>query len=598
MKILALIILGAAALLSGCAETPQNGAAPAESTAEIADVVYTNGRIYTVSESQPWADAVAVKNGRFLVVGSNGEVEGTVGESTQVIDLEGQFVMPGIVDLHVHPWATVTFNTINLDFSDPYDTEAMLQEIQAFADANTDKQWIRGGSWGVGHFPDDHPRKELLDEIVPDRPVVLIDQTGHNYWVNSKALELAGIDADTPTDKNYIIEKDPVTGEPTGTVRESAMRLIEQVAEWPTLKEYYPVLQDAFQEFNSLGVTSMRTAEGSTQWLDVTQAMEQAGDLDMRLFIGWDWRTHITTPYTNEEMDEQITNRAKYDSELVKPNFVKIFLDGTPGGYEAAFVEPYSDGSGEYGKTKFTTSELTDIIARFDKQGVGTFMHAVADGTARHALDAIEAVREKNGDSGVRHCVAHLVWVHPDDIPRFASIPGVTAELSPPVPYPNNVFNAFLTLVGQERVDRMFPAGSLVRAGARPGFGTDWLTVLTPSPWVPMQTMVTRINPDEPELGELGQNETVTVEEVVRIFTINGAYTVMAEDQIGSIETGKNADMIVLDRNLIEIDPMTISEIKVLKTVMGGRTVFERGVTEVKDVVDESDYEDGGRLVH
>jgi hypothetical protein len=352
-----------------------------------------------------------------------------------------------------------------------------------------------------------------------------------------------------------------------------------------------------FLEFSSGGVTSMRTAEGSERWLDVTQAMEKTGDLDMRLFVAWDWHMHITTAYSDEEMDAQIANRARYASDLVQPNFVKLFVDATPDSYEVAFVDPYSDGSGKHGNTKFTVEELTDTLADFDAQGVGVFMHSVADGSTRLALDAIEKVRERNGDSGIRHNIAHLIWVHPDDMPRFTQIPGVTASLSPPVPYPDNVFTAYLPLIGQERVDRMFPAGSLMRAGVQPGYGTDWLTVLPPNPWPIMQTLVTRVNPDAPELGELGEGETISVEQALRMFTRNGAYVVMAEDRLGSIEPGKQADLIVLDRNPLEIDPMTIGDTKVQTTVLGGRVVYRAG-DKVHDVVDEEDYEKAGRVVH
>jgi predicted amidohydrolase YtcJ len=564
---------------------------------EVADTVYRNGRIYTVDAKTSWAEAVAIKDGAFLVVGSNDEAKAVTGPGTEVIDLNGKFVMPGIVDLHVHPWATPTYNTLYIDFGDPYNTERMVEQIATYAKDNPGEGWIRGGSWGVGHFPGNAPSKELLDAVVPDRPIVLIDQTGHNFWVNSKALELANIDADTPSPEGYVV-KDPTTGEPTGTLREDAIRAVEQVADWPTAAQYYPALRDIFLEFNSYGVTSMRTAEGTTQWLDVTKAMEEAGDLDMRLFVAWDWHMHITTPYTNEEMDAQIADRAKYASDLVKPDFVKIFLDGTPDGYEVSFIEPYSDGSGEHGKNKFTTAELTDVIANFDAQGVGMFMHSVGEGGTRSALDAIEAVRERNGDSGVRHSIAHLIWVHADDLDRFAQIPGVTASVSPAVSYPDSPFHAYEPLVGKERLDRMFPAGDLVRAGARPGYGTDWLTVLAPNPWPIMQNLVTRKNAEHPEMGQLGEGHNLTVAEAIRMFTANGAYAVMAEDRIGSIEAGKQADMIVLDRNPLEIEPVTLNETKPLKTLLGGRVVYDASKQTAPDVIDESEYYEAGRVVH
>ena len=565
---------------------------------EVADTVYRHGKIYTVNDNQPWAEAVAIEDGKFLKVGSNAEMEGLIGDATKVVDLDGKFVMPGIVDLHVHPFATPLFNMINLDFSDPTDPEKMLAELKAFADAHPEKKWIRAGSWGVGVFPNNSPSKRLLDEIIPERPVVLIDQSGHAYWLNTKALELAGITAKTPTNELYIINKDPKPGEPTGTVRESAMRLVEQAAEQPTEAEYSKAFKAVFREFNSGGVTSMQTAEGNVAWLDVVQAVDQGGELTMRLFIGWDWHMHLTTPYTDEEMDEQIANRAKYASDMIDPNFVKIFLDGTPDGYTAPFLEPYADGSGEYGKGKFSPDELKELVVAFDAQGVGTFMHSVGDASTRMALDAIEAARAINGDSGVRHRVAHLNFVDPEDIPRFGTIPGVTAEISPAATYMIPAADGYVALLGEERLQRHFPAGSLLRAGAHLGYGSDWLTFIPPSPWMPMQGFVTRTNPEMPEKGQHGENETLTLEQPVRVFTINGAYAVGAEDRIGSIEKGKLADMIVLDRNLFEISPNDIRNTQVLKTILNGKVVYDRARDGKIDNIDEDEYEKAGRIVH
>jgi predicted amidohydrolase YtcJ len=303
---------------------------------------------------------------------------------------------------------------------------------------------------------------------------------------------------------------------------------------------------------------------------------------------------HLTTPYTNEEMDEQIANRARYASEMVAPNFVKIFLDGTPDGYAVPLVEPYSDGSGEYGQGKMSPDELRDIVVAFDAEGIGVFMHSIGDSSARMALDAIEAAREANGNTGVRHKIAHLALVHPDDMSRFATIPDVAAEISPAAPYPTPA----IPYVGEERYQRLYPARSLINAGARLGYGTDWLTIIPPSPWMPFQGFVTRVNPEMPEKGELGENETLSIEQTIRVFTINGAYAVSAEERIGSIEEGKLADMIVLDRNLFEIEPTDIRNTQVLKTVLNGILVYDRVRDEEIDNIDEEDYEKTGRIVH
>jgi predicted amidohydrolase YtcJ len=554
--------------LAGCDATP--------ASTEVADVVYTNGHIYTVDEAQPWAEALAIKDGRFVAVGSNADIESLLGAGTEAVDLEGAFVMPGIVDLHVHPFATPLFNVINLDFSDPFDVDRMMDELAVFADANPGKRWLRGGSYGLGVFPGDNPRKEVIDAVVSDRPVVLIDQTGHNYWVNSLALELAGIDADTPTDDKVVIEKDPVTGEPTGTLRESAMRLIEQVADWPTSEENYEAFAEVFRRFNSQGVTTMRTAEGNTRWLDVIRDMDAAGDLEMRLFVSWDWHMHLTTPFTDDEMDAQIEERGRYASDLLSANSVKIFLDGTPIGYQAPYLEPYEDGSGEYGVGKFTPDELAAVVLAFDQAGVGLMMHSIGDASARMALDAVEAARETNGPDGPRHSIVHLMSVHPDDVPRFAQIPGVFGELSPAATYPLPAHAGVIPMIGEERYQNVYPARSLLDSGAVFGYGSDWLTLIPPSPWMPMQGFLSRANPDHPELGTLNQDETITIEEAIRVFTLNGAHAVGAEDRIGSIEVGKDADLIVLDRDLLETDPSAIRDTEVLRTVLRGKVIFER----------------------
>jgi len=306
---------------------------------EVADTVYTNGKIYTVNETQPWAEAVAVKDGKFLAVGSNTDVEAMTGEATEVVDLEGMFAMPGIIDLHVHPFTTPIYGDMNLSFSEPTNPDLMMQELATYAEAHLDKPVIRGGSWGVGVYPGNNPSKTLLDEIVPDRAVALLDQTGHSLWLNSKALEVVAITAETPSDKSAIVEKDPDSGEPTGVVREGTIRLVEQAFAQPPLNEYSQEIRNVFSQFNALGVTSMQTAEGNEHALNATQRLEQAGDLTMRLFVSWDWHLAQITPYTDDEMDAHIAGRAKYASDLIAPNYVKIFTDGAPDGYAVPFID-------------------------------------------------------------------------------------------------------------------------------------------------------------------------------------------------------------------------------------------------------------------
>ena len=593
------VVAKALLLLVACSRSQgPSTARPADAAAAVADTVYVNGKIYTVNDEQPWVEAVAIKDGKFLVVGSNADVEAVTGDRTEVVDVGGRFVMPGIVDLHVHPFTTPVYGPMYLSFSEPTNPDRMMAELKAYADEHPDAPVIRGGQWGVGVYPDNNPSKEILDEIVAERPVALLDQTGHTLWLNSKGLKLAGITAETPSDPTSVVEKDPESGEPTGVVREAAIRMVERAFPRPGLDEYAQAIQEVFSEFNSLGVTSMQTAEGHEHALNATKLLEDAEKLTMRLFVGWDWHLAQITPYSNEEMDAQIAARGKYTSELIAPNFVKIFTDGAPDGYAVPFLEPYADGSGQFGRGKISPEDLREAVIAFDAAGVGVFFHAIGDVSVRAALDAVAAAREVNGNSGVRHKIGHVNWVHPDDFPRFASIPDLSASISPAVTYPSPAFEGYVPLLGQKRVDTMYQARTFLENGAILGWGTDWLTIIPPSPWMPMQGFVTRTNPDRPAKGTLGDGQELTVEEAIRVFTINGAYAVGAEDRIGSIEVGKLADFIVLDRNLLEIEPTRIRDTVVERTVLGGRIVYDRDRDPEPDVLDESDYEGVGRLIH
>ena len=574
------------------------GACASQPRAETADTVYTNGRIYTVNEAQPWAEAVAIKDGKFLGVGSNADVEAVTGEDTEVVDLAGQFVMPGFFDLHVHPFTTALNNMLNLDFSDNRSHESMMAELKAFAEAHPEKEWIRGGSWGMGVYPDENPHKRDLDAVVPDRPVILIDASGHYYWLNSKAPEMVGITSETPSGKGAVIEKDPTTGEPTGTIRESAIRLVEQVATQPTLEEWVEIEDKILHEFASFGVTSMQTAEASDPTLAAVVELEKQGRLPVRLFASWDWHAAQITSFTNEEMDAQIAGRSKFETERIKPNYVKIFGDGAPAGFGCLFVDEYTGVSGEHGNSNLSAEEFKDVFAEFDRNGVGVFVHTIGDGTTRLVLDAFEHMRKVNGDSGVRHKLAHLAWVDPDDVPRLAEIQGLAAELSPGIlHYQPGVYESLRALLGEERVARAWNLRGLLDAGVSLGYGSDWLTIAPINPFPQLQSFVTRRNPDHPELPTMG--EGATIEEAIRIFTYGGAYGVGAEDELGSIEVGKYADFIVLDRDLTATPPEQIRDTAVVTTISGGAVVYEAAQDPGwKPAVDPSDSEGGVRLRH
>jgi predicted amidohydrolase YtcJ len=552
---------------------------PASSTRLTADVAFLNGRIYTVDETQPWVESLAVKDGRFIAVGTDEEIGAVVGKTTQVVDLEGRFAMPGVIDLHTHPFITPWYGSMNLSIQQPGDANAILEEVRAYAEAHPDKEWIIGGQWLLGVFPDDNPHKAHLDEVVPHRPVALLDQTGHSMWLNSRALELAGINRETPTSQLVVVEKDPSSGEPTGTIREQAMQLVERVIPQASAQEYAQVIAEIFDMFLSHGVTAQQTAEGHRVPLEALKLLEAEGRLEQRVFVSWDWRTTLNLAYSVDEIERQIENRGAYESELVRPNYVKIFADGGPGARTSLLLEPYEGGDDFFGDANMATEEFAEAFIKFDEMGVGLHVHAMGDGTIRRVVDALEIMKGENGDTGVRDKVAHNNMVTPEDLDRLAAIKDVNIDFSPPIWYPHaGSVSSFVPAVGAERLQRSYPVKTALSTGLHVGQGADWLTANpTPDPFIAIEGLVTRKNPFDPEMtGTLNPSEAISLAQALAMCTLEGAWVLGVEGDLGSIEVGKHADMIVLDQNLFEIAPAEISDTKVLQTILGGHVVFDR----------------------
>jgi hypothetical protein len=579
MKKRSIATLAALSILASCAQESLEESKPL-STTTVADVVYTNGRIYTLNESQPWAEAVAIKDGKFIAVGSGVDIATVTGDGTEVIDLEGRFVMPGIFDLHTHPFITPWYGSMNLSLQNPGDADAILAEIKAYADANPDKEWIIGGQYLAGVFPDDNPKKELLDAIVPNRPVAILDQTGHGLWVNSKAMELAGITADTETSNLIVIAKDSETGTPTGLVNEQSLQLVERVIPQASAEEYAQPIEDIFDMFLSYGITAIQPAEGHRAPLEGLKLLESEGRLHQRVFVSWDWKTTLNLAYTLDDIEAQIRNRQIYESESIRPNYVKIFSDGGPNSHTSALLEPYANNPGSYGDANMTVDEFADAFRMFDEWGVGVHVHSIGDGSIRRVVDALEMMKEANGDSGVRHKVAHNMMIQPEELARIAAMKDVNIDFSPPLWYPHIGGKVtFEPAIGEARYAKIFPVRTaLEQEGLHVGQGSDWLTANpTPDPFIAIEGLVTRESPFDPEMpGALGPEQAITLEQAIAMSTIEGAWVLGVEDEFGSIEVGKFADMIVLDQNLFEIDAKDIYGTQVLQAIVGGDVAYDR----------------------
>lgn len=554
-----------------------------EDSEPYADTIYINGRIYTVNNDQPWVEAVGVKDGKFIGVGSTEEINKLKGENTVIFDMQGEFAMPGVFDLHAHPFITPWYGNMNLQLTGADTKEKILEAVREYAEANPNKAWIIGGQWLLGVFPGDSPKKEWLDEIVPDRPVALLDQTGHGMWLNSKALELAGITKDTQTSQLIVIHKDEKSGEPTGAINEQTIQMVEKVIPQAEPKEYVDYITEIFEMFLSYGITSQQTAEGHRVPLEALKIMERDGALNERVFVSWDWKTTLNLAYSLEDIEDQIKNRNSYASDFIYPNYVKIFADGGPFSATSLLLEPYQESfTGKpdfHGGANLTEEEFTEAFKMFDQWGVGVHVHAMGDGSIRTVISALENMKKENGDSGVHHKIAHNTMLSVQDIPRLAKLKDVNIDFSPPIWYPHKgATPGLIAALGEPRYNRIYPIKTALESGLSVGQGADWLTANpTPDPFIAIESMVTRSNPfDESMPGQVNPAEALTLEQAIYVSTLGGAEVLGADEYLGSVENGKYADMIILNQNLFEIALDEIYGTEVLETIVGGKIVYSR----------------------
>lgn len=549
---------------------------------EVADTIYTNGKIYTVDEAQPWAEAVAIKDGRFIKVGSNDEVSILKGDNTKVINLDGQFVMPGIVDMHAHPFSGVDMGTGSLNLSDPGNPEANIIDIKEFIANNSGRDVILGGNWSVGGiYKNDSPDKKILDEIVPNIPVFLLSQSGHSAWVNSKALELAEVDENYQNEGSYIFDRYEGTNEPSGTVREMGMVKIMNALHYLSPEEFAPFLKIEVERYNRNGITAIQPAEGSPSWLKGAALLEEEGELNVRLFPALDWLTSQLRTLNDKETLDFIDDWKSYETDQIKPHYVKIFADGAADSHTLLLSEVYADAPDTYGSMYLPVEEYRNAILDYHSKDISVHVHAMGDSTSSIIIDIFEEAEAAFPDSkGVLH-FGHAPFVKESDLDRLANLKKVTLNFSPMLAVPHPQMKVFIeTPLGKERHQQQYPVKTAIDKGLTIGFGSDFPSSLVPDPesFYYMAGWVTRRVPGQPELGVINPSNAISVEEAIKGFTLGGAQALGYDyaKEFGSIEEGKSADMIVLDRNILEIAKNDIHLTQVERTVFRGRTVFDR----------------------
>ena len=541
-----------------------------------ADLVITDAAVYTVDGARSWAEAIAVADGRIVAVErDSSRVLPLVGPSTEVLSLPGRMVVPGFRDAHVHtPFAGR--NRLRIFLNDLEGRQAYLDAIGRYAAENPEEPWIVGGGWAMEYFPGGTPTRADLDAIVPDRPVFLFNRDVHGAWVNSRALEVAGITRDTPDPADGRIERDPDSGEPSGTLHEGAAYSFNDT--WvplPDRAEWEAAILNGQAHLHSLGITGWQDAWVTPGTLAAYRSLADSGRLQANVVGSLWWDRHRGL----EQISDLLTQR---DSGVVgsfSATTVKIMTDGVLENFTGALLEPYCDGCGGHTDNQGLAYVEHDLLAaavtELDRLGFQIHMHAIGDRAVRNSLDAVEAARRANGMNDLRHHIAHIQIVQPEDIPRFRQL-GVVANCQPywaqMEPQMEELTVPFL---GRDRSDLQYPFGDLMRSGATLAGGSDW-SVTTANPLEEIEVMANRVDPENRDRAPFLPEQRVPLPSALAAFTMGSAYVNHDDREAGSIEVGKRADLAVLDRNLFEIDGGAVAEAEVELTMVAGTPVFSR----------------------
>ena len=547
------------------------------STQNSADLILITPS-YTVNERQPWAEAVAIKNNKIVFVGTKNEAMFWKGSSTRLMNNPDGMLLPGFIDTHVH-LLTGGIEMSQCYLNDLGSPEEIFETIKNYISKNPDDKWIRGGGWLLPIFPDGNPLKEWLDDISSDKPIFLYSADVHSAWVNSKALELAGINSQTKDPPGGVIERYPNTKEPSGVLRESAMDLVASLL--PKIKkiEIQKGLDVSIKEASRFGITTMLDAGTDTyppnyslhsdyDGLDAYREFSNNKDASIRVAASQYahptlWREHLP-----------IIKKRKYDNDFGSMNIIKFFIDGVIEGGTAAMIEPYL-GTNNYGIMNWSSDTLNAAFYEYEKAGFQIHAHAIGDFGIRTTLDAFEYARSKNKSTDQRHMICHTQLVHPDDIIRFRDL-GVLASFQALWAYPDKyIKDLTIPRLGQPRSEWIYPINSIKKAGGRITGGSDW-TVSSLNPLVAMEVAITRKEPGQKDGESLIPEEAVTLETILEAYTLEAAYGLFLDEKIGSIEVGKLADIVVLDRNLFKIPKHEIHSVKVNQTIFNGKIVYEK----------------------
>ncbi|MEI0581473.1 amidohydrolase [Brachyspira pilosicoli] len=564
--LLPIILLIFSFIVSGCSKSNN-----------YADTVIT-GTIYTSEADKKIVSAVAVKDGVYQYVGDEEGVKAFIGDNTEVINLESGMAMPSFFEAHAHTAKGGLLKLYQVQLYSGKSVEDYANNIKDFYENNKNVTVLRGRGWNNGYVPLTGPTKDVLDSITAEIPIVMTSEDGHAVWVNSKAMEIAGVNAETPDVEGGVIERDPITKEPTGTFREKAADLITQKIPDFGVEEYKNAILAYQDEVLAYGITSVfepgiNTVGPSDNFFKALNELDKNNELKLNFFVGY---SLYNTDNPKEKFDKISQLRKEVNGNKFKMTTLKIFADGVVEGKTAYLLDDYASDKGFRGYKLWEQDSLNDVYLNAQELGLQIHVHSIGDAAARQAIDAFEYLKNAAGETNKRHAITHLQLMDKDDIKRMGEL-NIVAVTNPYWFFKEKgyFYELEVPYLGEERANKEYPMKDLFDAGCVVSVASDYPVTISPKPLDAIQFASTRMNLDGEPDSLLGAEQIVSVEQMMDCATINGAYQNFAEDTLGSIKVGKKADFIILDKNILKIAPTDITKTKVLKTYSDGKLVYE-----------------------
>ncbi|MBX9958419.1 amidohydrolase [Peribacillus simplex] len=545
-------------------------------TIKKADIVLSSDAIFTGLTHKPTSGAIAILGDKILSVGSKAEIEPFIGSGTKVFNYGNQLIMPGFHDFHLHiMFSALSLTSINL--FEARSAQEVAAKVLEFSKKCPEEVWIIGMQWDAGYWHDkQEPHYRILDAVIPDRPVVLFHAEGHYTWVNSKAMELAGVTEDIRDPDFGRYERDK-NGLLTGILYEDAQQIVLKEALRLTQNKKETILKEFLRLLSQYGITSVNDLfapiDDFLQDYDLFEKLDKQGELTTRFHI---------TPELDGNLDKAQTLRNKYESRKLQFSGLKQFVDGTVTGHTAYFLKPYSDQLDICGHPALDPEVLIDRVVKADELGFRIRFHAIGDGAIRLALDAFEEAERKNGKRDSRHTIEHIEVIDQDDIERFSKL-GVIASMQPDHMAASSR-EVYSSIIGPEREKNVFLTKSLLNSGASLALGTDFPVSISLNPMRQIYTAITRVDSSGNPQNTWHPEQKLTLAEALKAYTYGSAYGCFREHELGTLEAGKLADLVVLDRNLFDIPESEVLETKVELTINDGKVVYKSEETSLSSI--------------